>query len=64
MIQQVKKRDGRMVAFNPLKIVNAISKAGFVTDDVKSTIATEIHGESLDGIRLQRRGKRIRKIQV
>ena len=43
MIQQVKKRDGRMVAFNPLKIVNAISKAGFVTDDVKSTIATEIH---------------------
>lgn len=43
MIQQVKKRDGRMVAFNPLKIVNAISKAGFVTDNVKSTIATEIH---------------------
>ena len=43
MIQQVKKRDGRMVAFNPLKIVNAIPKAGFVTDDVKSTIATEIH---------------------
>lgn len=43
MIQQVKKRDGRMVAFNPLKIVNAISKAGFVTDDVKFTIATEIH---------------------
>lgn len=43
MIQQVKKRDGRMVDFNPQKIVDAISKAGFVTDDVKNTIATDIH---------------------
>lgn len=43
MIQQVKKRDGRMVDFNAQKIVDAISKAGFVTDAVKSTIAAEIH---------------------
>lgn len=43
MIQQVKKRDGRMVDFNSQKIVDAISRAGVVTDDVKNTIATDIH---------------------
>ena len=42
MIQQVKKRDGRMVDFNPQKIEDAISRAGFVTDDVKHKIATDI----------------------
>ena len=43
MIQQVKKRDGRMVDFNSQKIVDAISRAGVVTDEVKNTIATDIH---------------------
>lgn len=42
MIQHVKKRDGRMVDFNPQKIVDAISRAGFVTDEAKSSIATKI----------------------
>ena len=42
MIQQVKKRDGRMVDFNPQKIEDAISRAGFATDDVKHKIATDI----------------------
>ena len=42
MIQQVKKRDGRMVDFNPQKIEDAISRAVFVTDDVKHKIATDI----------------------
>ena len=41
MIQQVKKRDGRMVDFNSQKIVDAISRAGVVTDEVKNTIATD-----------------------
>lgn len=43
MIQQVKKRDGRMVDFNSQKIVDAISRAGVVTDEVKNTIAADIH---------------------
>ena len=41
---QVIKRDGRKVPFEREKIVNAISKAGFVPDDVKQRIAEDIAG--------------------
>ena len=39
---QVKKRDGRVVPFQEQKIINAISKSGFVKDETKMKIATEI----------------------
>lgn len=38
----VVKRDGRVVPFDKKRIVYAISKAGFVPDDVKQKIAQEI----------------------
>lgn len=41
---QVIKRDGRKVPFEREKIVTAISKAGFVPDDVKHRIAEDIAG--------------------
>ncbi len=39
---EVIKRDGKKVPFQKQKIINAISKAGFVKDDIKYKIATEI----------------------
>lgn len=39
---EVVKRDGKRVPFQKQKIINAISKAGFVKDDIKYKIATEI----------------------
>lgn len=39
---EVIKRDGKRVSFQKQKIINAISKAGFVKDDIKYKIATEI----------------------
>lgn len=42
MIKLVKKRDGVSVPFEKQKIVNAISKAGYVKDEVKEKIANEI----------------------
>lgn len=39
---EVIKRDGKRVPFQKQKIINAISKAGFVKDDIKYKIATEI----------------------
>ena len=35
MIKLVKKRDGVLVPFEKQKIINAISKAGYVKDEVK-----------------------------
>ena len=42
MINLVQKRDGRKVPFEKQKIINAISKAGFVKNEIKEKIATEI----------------------
>lgn len=42
MVNFVLKRDGRKVKFEKDKIIKAISKAGFVADEVKEKIATEI----------------------
>ena len=39
---EVIKRDGKKVPFQKQKIINAISKAGFVKDEIKYKIATEI----------------------
>ena len=39
---EVVKRNGRKVPFQRQKIINAISKAGFVQDETKQKIATEI----------------------
>lgn len=39
---EVIKRDGKKVPFQKQKIISAISKAGFVKDDIKYKIATEI----------------------
>ena len=38
MIKLVKKRDGVLVPFEKQKIINAISKAGYVKDEVKERI--------------------------
>ena len=35
MINLVQKRDGRKVPFEKQKIINAISKAGFVKNEIK-----------------------------
>lgn len=40
----VKKRDGTLVEFNKDKIINAISKAGYVDEDTKNQIAQDIEG--------------------
>lgn len=42
MVNFVLKRDGRKVKFEKDKIIKAISKAGFVADEVKEKIATEV----------------------
>lgn len=41
---KIKKRDGSLVDFNKDKIINAISKAGFVDEDTKKQIAQDIEG--------------------
>lgn len=46
MVKTVIKRDGRVVPFEKKKIINAISKAGYVKDGIKEKIAAEI--ESLN----------------
>lgn len=40
----VEKRDGTLVEFNKDKIINAISKAGYVDEDTKNQIAQDIEG--------------------
>lgn len=35
---KIKKRDGSLVDFNKDKIINAISKAGYVDEDTKSRL--------------------------
>lgn len=42
MIKLVKKRDGRVVPFEKERITTAISKAGYVKDEIKEKIANEI----------------------
>lgn len=49
----VVKRDGRKVPFEQRKIVNAISKAGFVPDEVKWKIAEEIANVNNDEITIE-----------
>jgi ribonucleoside-triphosphate reductase len=39
---KIKKRDGSLVDFNKDKIINAISKAGYVDEDTKKQIAQDI----------------------
>lgn len=39
---KVVKRSGKIVPFEKIKIINAISKAGFVPDEIKNKIAIEI----------------------
>ena len=39
---KIKKRDGSLVDFNKEKIINAISKAGYVGEDIKKQIAQDI----------------------
>lgn len=41
---KIKKRDGSLVDFNKDKIINAISKAGYVDEDTKNQIAQDIEG--------------------
>ena len=41
---KIKKRDGSLVDFNKDKIINAISKAGYVDEDTKKQIAQDIEG--------------------
>lgn len=41
---KIKKRDGSLVDFNKEKIINAISKAGYVDEDTKEQIAQDIEG--------------------
>lgn len=41
---KIKKRDGSLVDFNKDKIINAISKAGYVDKDTKKQIAQDIEG--------------------
>ena len=49
-VLQVLKRDGTIVPFNKDKIIQAISKAGFIEDHIKSKIATEIENSIVAGV--------------
>lgn len=53
MIKLVQKRDGRIVPFEKNKIVTAISKAGFVKDEVKEKIATEIENINREQVTIE-----------
>lgn len=53
MIKLVKKRDGVSVPFEKQKIVNAISKAGYVKDEVKEKIANEIANSNKEEITVE-----------
>ena len=53
MIKLVKKRDGVSVPFEKQKIVNAISKAGYVKDEVKEKIANEIANSNKEEISVE-----------
>lgn len=50
---EVIKRDGRKVPFQKEKIIDAITKAGFVPDNVKSKIALEIQNLGLPEISVE-----------
>lgn len=50
---QVVKRDGRVEPFNEQKIVDAISKAGFVPEDLRVQIASEIKQDSSEQISVE-----------
>lgn len=50
---EVIKRDGRTVPFQKEKIINAITKAGFVPDAVKDKIASEIQNLGMTGISVE-----------
>lgn len=50
---QVQKRNGKIVEFNKNKIIRAISKSGFVPDDVKARIADEIAKQNKDIITIE-----------
>ena len=53
MIKLVKKRDGVLVPFEKQKIINAISKAGYVKDEVKEKIANEIANSNKEEISVE-----------
>lgn len=53
MIKLVKKRDGVLVPFEKQKIINAISKAGYVKDEVKEKIANEIANSNKEDISVE-----------
>lgn len=53
MIKLVKKRDGVLVPFEKQKIINAISKAGYVKDGVKEKIANEIANSNKEEISVE-----------
>lgn len=53
MIKLVKKRDGVLVPFEKQKIINAISKAGYVKDEVKEKIANEIANSNREEITVE-----------
>ena len=50
---QVKKRNGKLVEFNKSKIIRAISKSGFVPDEIKLRIADEIEHLQKDVIDIE-----------
>ena len=50
---EVIKRDGRKVPFDPQKIVNAITKAGYVPDEIKHRIASEIENLRVSSISVE-----------
>lgn len=53
MTMQVRKRDGRLVPFHKQKIINAISKSGFVRDEIKMRIACEIENLNKEEISVE-----------
>lgn len=53
MVKLVKKRDGVLVPFEKQKIINAISKAGYVKDEVKEKIANEIANSNKEEISVE-----------
>lgn len=50
---QVQKRNGKIVDFDKTKIIRAISKSGFVPDEVKARIAEEIANQNKELISIE-----------
>ena len=48
MFKKIKKRDGKIVNFNPDKITDAIAKAGLVTEEFKYDRAKAIADKVLN----------------